>query len=144
MAGLEEIRLVTGAPVLAQKDDAVNLTRADSTLDDGETITIGTVSLKAIHTPGHTPGSTCLLTAGHLLTGDTLFPGGPGATSTPDQFQQELRSITSRLLVLPDDIAVCPGHGENTTIGKAKEEYTVFANRKRSLTLCGNVVWLAS
>lgn len=144
IAGLEEIRLVTGAPVLAQKDDAMDLTQVDSILDDGQTITIGRVSLDAIHTPGHTPGSICLLTAGHILTGDTLFPGGPGATSTPEQFQRELRSITSKLLVLPEDIVVCPGHGDNTTIGKAKEEYTVFASRKQSSALCGNVMWLAS
>ena len=62
---------------------------------DGETFSIGGLTVKAIHTPGHTPGSTCFLVEDRLLSGDTLFPGGPGRTRTNADLQQSIQSITS-------------------------------------------------
>ena len=143
--GLETIRAATGAPVGAHNAGAEELPGTlDLNISDGDTVTAGTVTVTALHTPGHTPGAICYLTGRHLFTGDTLFPGGPGATRTPENFQEEIQSITSKLLVLPGDTAVYPGHGDDTTIGKAQEEYKVFASRSHPPDLSGDVTWLSS
>lgn len=85
---------------------------------DGEVIDIGTLRLEAIHTPGHTPGSTCFRLGSHLFSGDTLFPGGPGATRFEySNFDQIMESLETRLFTLPDATNVYPGHGAFTTIG---------------------------
>ena len=97
--------------------------------------------LQVVHTPGHTPGSICLLAGNQLITGDTLFPGGPGRTNRPEDLQEEIRSITSRLFVLPDETHVHPGHGDGTTLGVSKKEYVVFASREHPPDLCGDVTW---
>lgn len=90
----------------------------DGFLVDGETITLGGISVEVIHTPGHTPGSTCLKVGDHLITGDTLFPGGPGATRFEySSFDQIMASLRDRLFVYDDRVAVHPGHGASTTLG---------------------------
>ena len=86
-------------------------------ISEGEHIAVGRASLTAVHTPGHTPGSTCFVAGPLLFSGDTLFPGGPGATADPDRFAEIMTSLQERLFALPDDTAVLPGHGAPTTIG---------------------------
>ena len=113
----------------------------DFNLKDADTIRVGELPLKLMHTPGHTPGGVCLLLGKHLFSGDTLFPGGPGKTPTPEALKQVLMSITGTLFELPDDTHVYPGHGTNTTIGAAKAEYEVFAARQHPADLCGDVLW---
>ena len=97
-----------------------------------------------IHTPGHTQGHICLRLGEHLLSGDTLFPGGPGRTQTPELLAQEIESITSRLYSLPDNLIVYPGHGANTTVAASKAEYAVFASKPHDPALSGDVNWLTS
>jgi glyoxylase-like metal-dependent hydrolase (beta-lactamase superfamily II) len=92
--------------------------RNDLPLTDGDEIDLGGVRLEILHTPGHTPGSVCVATGGYLFSGDTLFPGGPGATRGPGaDFPTILESLRDRLFVLGDDTIVLPGHGLDTTIG---------------------------
>ena len=86
-------------------------------LADGESILCGRATLEVLHTPGHTPGSVCLLSGRTLFSGDTLFPGGPGATAGRADFRQVMASLRCRLFPLPDDTRVLPGHGPATTIG---------------------------
>ncbi|NIT98614.1 MAG: MBL fold metallo-hydrolase, partial [Actinobacteria bacterium] len=75
----------------------------DTPLSDGEVIRIGTVTLTAVHTPGHTPGSTCFVSDGVVFSGDTLFPGGPGATRFPySDFDTIMRSLDEHLFTLDD------------------------------------------
>lgn len=82
------------------------------------TLTVGRVDLEVIATPGHTPGSVSLALPGIVLTGDTLFPGGPGATRGPgSSFEQILDTIEHELLTLPPENLVMPGHGLDTTVG---------------------------
>jgi glyoxylase-like metal-dependent hydrolase (beta-lactamase superfamily II) len=95
----------------------------DVLLDDAEVIEVGKLRLHAIHNPGHTPGSISFHVAGTplLFTGDTLFPGGPGATKFPGgDFAAIIRSIEERLFTFPDDTLVLPGHGADTTIGSER------------------------
>lgn len=81
------------------------------------TIDVGRTSIRAIHTPGHTPGSTCFVVDGVVLSGDTLFPGGPGATRGPGADFATIMDSLGVLFTLPSDTLVLPGHGLDTTIG---------------------------
>ena len=84
---------------------------ADITVKDGEEISAGDVALKVIHTPGHSPGGMCLLGDGNLFTGDTLFVGAIGRTDLPgSSMNQFMNSITKKLLTLPGETIVWPGH----------------------------------
>lgn len=81
-------------------------------------LAIGASAIGLVHTPGHTPGSMSLVTAGAVLTGDTLFPGGPGATRFPySDFDQIMDSLDRELFSLPDATIIMPGHGLDSTIG---------------------------
>lgn len=117
---LREVVDRTNAPVLAHPADKLPVPA--EALDDGDVHELGGVSFTVLHTPGHTPGSVCFLLqeAGesHLFAGDTLFPGGPGNTfGNADAFATIMRSLDTKLFVLPDDTHVYPGHGDDTTIG---------------------------
>jgi hydroxyacylglutathione hydrolase len=95
----------------------------DASAEDGLTIGLATLPAEVLHTPGHTPGSICLLfPAQHLLlAGDTLFAGSIGRTDLPGgDSHQILRSLRDRLLLLPDATRVVPGHGPETSIGEER------------------------
>ena len=99
-------------------------TTPDRNIADGDEFEVAGAVLKAIHTPGHSPGSTCfhLETEGTVFTGDTLFNGGPGATGRSySDYPTILASIRERLLTLPADTVVRTGHGDNTTIAAERE-----------------------
>ena len=113
-------------------------------VEDGARLPLGSLEITVLHTPGHTPGSLCFKTEGYLISGDTLFPGGPGKTGTPADFAQVVKSITEKIFTLDDDTPVYPGHGESTIIKKAKEEYKIFSSRPHDPNLCGDVLWLTS
>lgn len=98
----------------------------DVKVDDGEKIVIGEVALEVIHTPGHSPGGICLLAEGNVFTGDTLFVGAIGRTDLPGaNAQVYMKSIKERLMTLPDDTVVWPGHDygnrPSSTIGNEKK-----------------------
>jgi hydroxyacylglutathione hydrolase len=96
----------------------------DETLDDGKRIAIVGLTGSILHTPGHTQGSVCLYLPDQslLLAGDTLFSGSVGRTDLPGgNTRQLIASIHDRLLPLPDEVKVIPGHGSSTTIGAERE-----------------------
>lgn len=94
---------------------------ADFLLQEGDEITLGKKSLKVIHTPGHTPGGICLLGEGKIFTGDTLFAGSVGRTDLPGGSMELLtKSLRKKLMVLPEETIIYPGHGESSTIGREK------------------------
>lgn len=104
----------------------------DVFLDDAEVIEFGRLRLEVIHSPGHTPGSVSFALAGAplLFTGDTLFPGGPGATKFPGgDFGAIITSIDTRLFRFPDDTIVLPGHGVDTTIGAERPHLAEWVDR---------------
>ncbi len=139
------VKGATGAPVLCHPEEQIMpAEKIDRPLADGDHLGVGGLGLMVIHTPGHTPGSCCLLVGRHLISGDTLFPGGPGHSNSPQDLQRTIASITERLYTLPDDTTVLPGHGDNTTIGRSREEYGVFASRSHPPDLHGDVLWESS
>ena len=113
-------------------------------LEDGMEIEAGQIRLKVLHTPGHTPGSVSFLLGRFLFCGDTVFPGGPGKTGSPDDFEKILESITKKIYTLPDETLLLTGHGATTTVGESKEEYKVFAEKKRDHAVYGDVLWLSA
>lgn len=133
----EELREATGAPLwLNPADDFLweesGLRRWDEDLGDGTTFEVAGIELVAIHTPGHTPGSTCLYARrlGVVFSGDTLFQGGPGATRFGySDFPTIISSITERLLTLPDETVVHTGHGDSTSIGTERPDRQSWLDR---------------
>jgi len=93
-------------------------------------ILVGATQAMSLHTPGHTPGSVCLAIEGVVMTGDTLFPGGPGATRFEgSSFATIIESIETALFTLPDITVVLPGHGEPTTIGTERPQLASWIER---------------
>jgi glyoxylase-like metal-dependent hydrolase (beta-lactamase superfamily II) len=122
-----------GYEVSVTAEDAGMLPSYDQILEDESVIEVGRLRLHTIHTPGHTPGSMCFLLEGSpvLLSGDTLFPGGPGATKFPGgDFATIIRSLDERLFG-PLDAAtiVMPGHGADTTIGEERPHLQEWIDR---------------
>ncbi len=104
----------------------------DVFIDDAEVIEFGRLRLDAIHNPGHTPGSVSFKLAGApvLFSGDTLFPGGPGATKFEGgDFDTIIRSIDELLFALPNETVVMPGHGLDTTIGAGRPHLQEWVDR---------------
>lgn len=98
---------------------AKNSPPPDKFLVEGHNVTIGSIQLEIIHTPGHSPGSVSLIGDGILFSGDTLFWGGVGRTDLPGGSWNELvRSIKEKILTLPEETLILPGHGPKTTVGQ--------------------------
>jgi glyoxylase-like metal-dependent hydrolase (beta-lactamase superfamily II) len=122
--GLADVVEATGARSVAHPDDAGALPVVDETVQDGDTIAVGTCQLEVIHLVGHTPGSIALLYrdpsgAPHLFTGDSLFPGGVGNTNKDvERFTSLINDVESKLFDrLPDETWFYPGHGNDSTLG---------------------------
>ena len=128
---------VTGAPVLLHPADrmlwdVVHPDREPAPLADGQRLGLAGLELEVVHTPGHSPGGVCLHVPalGVLLSGDTLFRGGPGATGRSfSDFPTILDSIRERLLTLPPGTRVLTGHGDETTIGAEAADYDAWVAR---------------
>ncbi|MFD3503173.1 MBL fold metallo-hydrolase [Streptomyces sp. NPDC058678] len=121
---LAEVVAATGARTYAGRDDAEGIpVPSDVLVDDGDTIRVGRVELTARHLVGHTPGSIALVYDDphghpHVFTGDCLFPGGPGRTTRPEEFNSLMDGLETKLFdVLPDETWIYPGHGDDSTLG---------------------------
>jgi len=138
VGGNKKLKDVTGADIMIHALDAPMLNHLsasaaawglsaddspspDETLEEGDTITFGDITLKVIHTPGHSPGGISLYTDGYVFVGDTLFAGSIGRTDLPGgDYNTLISNIQNKLFVLGDDVQVFTGHGPETTIGKEK------------------------
>ena len=141
IGGAMKLKAATGAPILMNEGDLEQIPlleiqatwigvetpetpQVDSLLKHASTLRVGELEATAIHTPGHTEGSSCLYFPKEkkLIAGDTLFAGSIGRTDLPGgSFDRLLDSLHSRVLALPDDTLVIPGHGSATTIGEERE-----------------------
>jgi hydroxyacylglutathione hydrolase len=142
VGGAMKLRAATGAPILLNQNDYALLKMLDvqaawvgmaapedvaieASIGDGETLHTGSLCATVMHTPGHTEGSVCLYFPAEnlLIAGDTLFARSIGRTDLPGgSFEKIMRSLHDRVLTLPDDTVVIPGHGQRTTIGEEREE----------------------
>ena len=134
--GLAAVVAATGAESVAHPADAPSLPVVTRTVDEGETVQVGDVSLEVIHLVGHTPGSIALLyrdPAGrpHLWTGDSLFPGGVGNTwGDPAAFASLFRDVSTKIFDrLPDDTWFYPGHGKDSTLGAERPHLNEWHDR---------------
>ena len=141
VGGAMILKQATGAPILLNQNDASQLQMLDmqaswigvappgkviidASLEDGTAIRVGQLAATVLHTPGHTEGSTCIYfpVEKKLIAGDTLFAGSIGRTDLPGgDFEKILRSLHERVMTLPEDVSVIPGHGPATTIGEENQ-----------------------
>jgi hydroxyacylglutathione hydrolase len=134
-----------GCRVFADPDEpGLSDEQRDEPVRHGDEVKVGNLSFRVLSVPGHTPGSTTFVCGKHAFVGDTLFPGGPGRSRSNEALQEEIRSITTQLYALPEDTVIYPGHGDRTTIGASKAEYTDFASREHAADLSGDVLWAMS
>lgn len=138
MTSCDTLRDLTGAPLAVHRADADCLTNAylnanrifmdenltyrpaEILLDDGDTLSFGGLSVKVIHTPGHTKGSCCFMIGDALFTGDTLFDGSVGRCDLPGGDINEMKRSLARIASLDGDFKIYTGHGSNTTLEKQK------------------------
>lgn len=126
---LPELKERLGVPVYAHPGDEYPVP-IDRELSDGDELELGARRVRVLHTPGHTPGGTCFLSGRHLVSGDTLFPGGPGNTwGNKEAFAQIIESIRTKLFVLDDATFVYPGHGADTTIAAERPHLQEWIER---------------
>ena len=143
VGALDEIKSATHAPVFMNPIDAggFNL-HFDQALQDGQLISIGNQQLRAIHTPGHTPGQTSLdLGDGRILVGDTIFVGGPGKTWSGEDFATTVRTMQEIVFNWPDETRFYPGHGPSGLISQERIAFEAFVARGWSSDLYGDVTW---
>lgn len=141
VGGAMKLKKATGAPILLNQNDSALLkmldvqaawlgmatpgpVQIDQSLGNGDKVAAGSLSADVLHTPGHTEGSICLYFAPEkkLIAGDTLFAGSIGRTDLPGgSYKKIIESLHERVLALPDETVVVPGHGELTTIGQERD-----------------------
>lgn len=141
VGGAMKLRTLTGAPILLNQNDYALLkmldvqatwigmaapgdVKIDASLGHGDALSTGSLQANILHTPGHTEGSVCLYFPANklLIAGDTLFAGSIGRTDLPGgSFEKIMRSLHQKVLALPDETVVIPGHGPKTTIGDERE-----------------------
>src|SRR4051812_35090715 len=135
---LEAVVEATGAPTASHEVDAEPLpVKPDRFLAHGDTVQIGQLTFDVIHLRGHTPGSIALALGGpatggvtHLFTGDCLFPGGPGRTTNPEDFDSLMTGLETKVFdVYGDDTVVYPGHGDDTTLGEERPRLAEWRER---------------
>ena len=113
-------------------------------LNDESAILFGNLSLQVLFTPGHTAGSTCFYMDGHLFSGDTLFPGGPGKTQSEDHLNQIIDSISGKLFSLPEETIFYPGHGDDGELSESISEYEIYKSKNVHSQTFGDIEWLKS
>src|SRR3979490_2869503 len=141
VGGAMKLRATTGAPILLNQNDYALLKMLDvqatwigvaapgevaieASIGDGESLRTGSLTANVLHPPGHTEGSVCLYFPAEklLIAGDTLFARGIGRTDLPGgSYEKIMRSLHDRVMTLPDETVVIPGHGQQTTIGEERE-----------------------
>ena len=136
MQALEQVARSTGAPTAAHQLDAEPLpVTPDRILAQGDTVKVGDLTFEVVHLQGHTPGSVALALVGaddkiHLFTGDCLFPGGPGRTTRPEEFDSLMTDLETKVFSQYDDeTVVYPGHGDDTKLGNERPHLAEWRER---------------
>jgi glyoxylase-like metal-dependent hydrolase (beta-lactamase superfamily II) len=144
-ASYDAVRTATGAPVhVGSAEVNIPEERVDGRLDDRAEVRVGSLRVDVMHTPGHTPGSISLRVGGAVITGDTLFFGGPGKTFAAGDLEVIVASIESRLLPLPPETLVLPGHGRHTSIEASRRGVSLYRAAPKPAGFFGDVEWPVS
>lgn len=151
LAGITDLLEVTDVPIHVQRDEAPWVARTTGVSEDelvahdaGDTITVGGIDVELLHTPGHTPGSQCILVEGRLISGDTLFLEGCGRTDLPGSDPAAMYDSLQRLSTLPGDTLVFPGHRysmpSSASLDAIVEQNYVFrpSGKEQWLTMFGH------
>lgn len=143
VGALQDLKQSTGAVVYLNPADAARFDLDyDIALQDGDLIQVGEYSLRAIQTPGHTPGMTCFdLGDGRVLVGDTVFVGGPGKTWSAEDFSTTMQTMQEIVFQWADDTRFYPGHGPSGRIGDERPAFEAFVKGGWLPDLYGDVTW---
>jgi glyoxylase-like metal-dependent hydrolase (beta-lactamase superfamily II) len=120
--------------------------QTDYELSPGDIFKLGDAHIDVVYVPGHTPGSVALKLIEadgfhHALSGDAIFPGGPGHTQTPEALATALESLARTIFTWSDSVRLHPGHGESTTVGAERAAFETFRDKPLPPDLCGDVIW---
>jgi hydroxyacylglutathione hydrolase len=116
----------------------------DIPLEDGMIVEFGSQRLRAVHTPGHTPGMISFILDQRIIVGDTIFVGGPGRSRTPEDFATTMRTMQQIVFRWPDATEFYPGHGSSGRIGQERPAFEAFVARGWPADLHGDVSWATS
>lgn len=147
VGALQTVRQSLGAKVGIHPADAETFSiQADFEFSQGDIFKLGEAHIEIVHVPGHTPGSVALKLIEadgflHALSGDAIFPGGPGHTKTPEALATALESLTRTVFTWSDSVRLYPGHGESTTVGTERAAFEAFRDKPLPPDLCGDVTW---
>jgi len=143
VGALDEVKSTTNAPVYINPLDAAHFKLPfDLHLQDNQLLAIGNQQVRTIHTPGHTPGQTCLdLGDGRILVGDTVFVGGPGKTWSWQDFATTMDIMQQVVFAWPDETRFFPGHGPSGMIGQERPAFESFVARGWPDNLEGDITW---
>jgi glyoxylase-like metal-dependent hydrolase (beta-lactamase superfamily II) len=127
VGGKDDVKAVTGGQTGIHTADAKQFLRsADRYLVDGDELEFGDFKIQVLHTPGHTPGSVCFVIANHAFVGDTILAGGIGKQTAETDLRRQMMSIGTKLLRLPLQTALYPGHGPATSLEREVAQSPVF------------------
>jgi len=127
VAGKDDLKELTGGETAIHSADAKQFLRsADRYLLDGDELEFGEFKMSVLHTPGHTPGSVCLVVANHAFVGDTILAGGIGKQTPETDLRRQMMSIGTKLLRLPLSTALYPGHGPATSLQNELAQNPIF------------------
>lgn len=144
IGAVEPIRAATGAPVSIHRAElpALGKIHHDTLIDDGDTITWGEHTIRAVHTPGHTPGMiSFIIDDQQAIVGDTLFGGGPGYTRSAADFRTTLVTLRDVILSWPDSLVCYPGHGDAFQLGDRRARIAQFVARDHPARFSGDAEW---
>jgi hydroxyacylglutathione hydrolase len=127
VGGKDDLKTLVGGETAIHSADAKQFLRsADRYLIDGDELEFGEFKMSVVHTPGHTPGSVCLVIANHAFVGDTILAGGIGRQMPETDLRRQMMSIGTRLLRLPLSTALYPGHGPATSLERELAQNPIF------------------
>ncbi|HUZ86803.1 MAG TPA: MBL fold metallo-hydrolase [Candidatus Baltobacterales bacterium] len=127
VGGKDDVKAVTGGETALHSADAKQFLRsADRYLVDGDELEFGEFKVSVIHTPGHTPGSLCFVVANHAFVGDTILAGGIGRQMPETDLRRQMMSIGTKLMRLPLQTALYPGHGPATSLERELAQNPIF------------------
>lgn len=150
VGALAQVKAATGAPVYLHPAEAQTIAGwfdeddalvYDVPLADGDVVRVGNLHLRAVHTPGHTPGMISFVVDHRIIVGDTLFVGGPGRTWSANDFATTMHTMREIVFRWPDQTEFYPGHGPAGTIGQERPAFEAFLARGWPDDLQGDVTW---